>query len=584
MGSSVPDPFQSQRLSAAGGIPSSEAMLAAQRSQLLNQGGQAGAQAPNTARSAAEIEEFWAKLDVLRKKYFEALRRIAPIAQYLVGGVAAQNKDTFKRQVQEVYAIFRMRRVDRMPQRLSINTLDKAERFVIFMIQQYNKYSKAKKEQLQAALPTAAHASSSASAAVRAVPVPGQSHARIPAQPRANVPAHASSNDLVAGQLARSVSAEQVQQALLHNQQLLRNSQVAAGRQKAGANLNRSQPPVRGQPRFVSSSGNLPLTQHQQLPQQQVLRASSAAAVAQAPSQSQSRRHPAVPSAQRNGHRAIAGVRKHQTIMNPPPGNGAAETKSSAAPKREPSVNAPAKAPVPGRTPARTTEEKLKALEAQCKKLADYFSHSEKVFMFRQGERIESTLESLRKDKDAARVKKKRYGSVENRASGNEAIKAETVFESTADGGSRLTKMAKTESDVAKSLKSVVEADCILAQTRNPLLSIDITEEFDQPVVTCQVLIEDIKLPKLRLRVQRGYPKRGTVSHSFERPPLGWVGVLETVRARFTNAIDAAPGTGISVATFLEAWGREAQAVVQADLRGHLGGDASTIVESVPVQ
>jgi len=112
-----------------------------------------------------------------------------------------------------------------------------------------------------------------------------------------------------------------------------------------------------------------------------------------------------------------------------------------------------------------------------------------------------------------------------------------------------------------KALREAVEADCEAAKKRNPLLSIEILEEFGQPVVSC-LLITEIRLPKLILRVQRGYPRKGGATYGFERPPMGWIGVLDEIRTRFKRALATAPAASVGVAAFLDAWAREADAVL----------------------
>lgn len=90
--------------------------------------------------------------------------------------------------------------------------------------------------------------------------------------------------------------------------------------------------------------------------------------------------------------------------------------------------------------------------------------------------------------------------------------------------GLRLAKRQKNEASDLKALREVVEAVCKAAQRRNGLLEMKISEDFGQPVLACQLLIEEIRVPKLILRVQRGYRRTGGATHCFERPPLRWWG------------------------------------------------------------
>jgi hypothetical protein len=96
-------------------------------------------------------------------------------------------------------------------------------------------------------------------------------------------------------------------------------------------------------------------------------------------------------------------------------------------------------------------------------------------------------------------------------------------------------------------------------------LSLEITLEYGLPLVTCQLLVEDIRLPKMYLRGQRGYPRKGGAAYGFERPSLGWVGILSEVRRRFKNAIAVVPSSSAGVAAYLDAWAREATAVCEAE-------------------
>lgn len=193
-----------------------------------------------------------------------------------------------------------------------------------------------------------------------------------------------------------------------------------------------------------------------------------------------------------------------------------------------------------------------------------------------KAERIQNTLAALRNVNSTSALvsgvgDKRRSSSlvdVENCKEGDGIIRSKSVFECSSEQGLRLAKRPKNDAADLKSVREAVEADCKAAQERNPLLSLNIYEEFGQPVVECMLLIEEIKLPKLVLRVQRGYPRKGGATYGFERPPLGWVGVLATIRARFKRCLANAPATSVGVAAFLDAWAREAESVVDTELRG----------------
>lgn len=187
-------------------------------------------------------------------------------------------------------------------------------------------------------------------------------------------------------------------------------------------------------------------------------------------------------------------------------------------------------------------------------------------------ERIHNTLAALRNnsgikgsDVDGKNKGRKRQASlvdVDNFGDKDGVIKSKAVFECSSEAGLRLAKRPRNEAQELKSLREAVEADCKAAQERNPLLIIDIIEEFGQPVVTCLLNIQEIRLPKLILRVQRGYPRKGGATYGFERPPMGWVDVLHEIRTRFKRALATAPASSVGVAAFLEAWAREADAVI----------------------
>jgi hypothetical protein len=151
---------------------------------------------------------------------------------------------------------------------------------------------------------------------------------------------------------------------------------------------------------------------------------------------------------------------------------------------------------------------------------------------------------------------------VHNSPGTDDVIKSKTVFECSAEAGLRLAKRPKNETADLKALRDAVEADCHAAKARHENISLEMCTEYGLPVVVCQLLIPEIKLPKLYLRVQRGYPRKGGATYRFERPPLGWVGVLLAVKARFKNAMSIAPAASVGVAAYLDAWAREAEAAV----------------------
>lgn len=227
---------------------------------------------------------------------------------------------------------------------------------------------------------------------------------------------------------------------------------------------------------------------------------------------------------------------------------------------------------------AMTFEQRLHSLDSKVKEAIDRVQQLETCVeqdsKRSKNERIHNTLAALRNNAGVT-------NSAVSGGSGNGAVKrqaslvdvdnfdpkvgsvrSKTVFECSYESGLRLAKRPKNEAADLKSLREAVEADCKAAKQRNPLLMIDIREEFGQPVVTCLLNIPQIRLPKLVLRVQRGYPRKGGATYGFERPPMGWVGVLDEIRTRFKQALATAPAASVGVAAFLDAWAQEADAVI----------------------
>jgi hypothetical protein len=207
-----------------------------------------------------------------------------------------------------------------------------------------------------------------------------------------------------------------------------------------------------------------------------------------------------------------------------------------------------------------------------------------------KSERIQNTLTALCNHNGKATVialsgkdgrEKRPYSLVDmdNVAGSDDVIKSKTVFECSAEVGLRLAKRPKNESVEIRALRDAVEADCASAKARHPSLALQVTEEYGLPLVTCQLMIPEIKLPKLFLRVQRGYPRKGGATYGFERPALGWVGVLADIHLRFKNAISISPGSSVGLASYLEAWASEATVVMDAERKaGQL--DAGTAMEA----
>lgn len=114
-------------------------------------------------------------------------------------------------------------------------------------------------------------------------------------------------------------------------------------------------------------------------------------------------------------------------------------------------------------------------------------------------------------------------------------------------------------------LRAAVLTECNEVSRRHgSVLKLDISEEFGLPIVVCQVLVPELKLPRMVLRVASGYCEGITgASFGFERPPLGWTGLLYDIRAAFHAEIVALPTSSITVAMFIDAWTRSVLYVLE---------------------
>eukprot|EP00186_Timspurckia_oligopyrenoides_P003479 CAMPEP_0182444290 /NCGR_PEP_ID=MMETSP1172-20130603/2789_1 /TAXON_ID=708627 /ORGANISM="Timspurckia oligopyrenoides, Strain CCMP3278" /LENGTH=1040 /DNA_ID=CAMNT_0024639815 /DNA_START=142 /DNA_END=3264 /DNA_ORIENTATION=- len=115
-------------------------------------------------------------------------------------------------------------------------------------------------------------------------------------------------------------------------------------------------------------------------------------------------------------------------------------------------------------------------------------------------------------------------------------------------------------------LRDKVEAECTAAQGRNPTLVLDLWEELGLPVICCSLLIPQVRFPNLLIRASRMYTTGEKPVIVFERPCLGWIGVLECARNGFLEKIKSNPKV-LSIAEILDCWAREAEnAVTNANL------------------
>lgn len=137
-------------------------------------------------------------------------------------------------------------------------------------------------------------------------------------------------------------------------------------------------------------------------------------------------------------------------------------------------------------------------------------------------------------------------------------IQSKTVFECSAESGLRLAKRPRLAGSELSALRDVVDDEVRAALTRRPAMKVSVNTEFGLPVVRAALRTACLRLPRLVIRVPRGYPRKGAAGVAFERPPLGWVDDLAAIRAGFADAIAAAPAAAVGVATALDAWGRQA--------------------------
>ena len=225
--------------------------------------------------------------------------------------------------------------------------------------------------------------------------------------------------------------------------------------------------------------------------------------------------------------------------------------------------------------PELTIQQRMQIVDARVKEACE---QARKLEAMREAEikrdkseRIQTTLAALRNtsgttsgdgDKSGGTKRQVSLVDVDNVGLKEGVIKPKTVFECSSEAGLRLAKRPKNEAADLRSLREAVEADCRAAKERNPLLLVEIYEEFGLPVVTCLLRIPEIRLPKLVLRVQRGYPRKGGATYGFERPPMGWIGVLEDIRTRFKQGLATTPTASVGVAAFLHVWATAADDVI----------------------
>lgn len=236
-------------------------------------------------------------------------------------------------------------------------------------------------------------------------------------------------------------------------------------------------------------------------------------------------------------------------------------------------------------------EQRLIQMSAMVKNSHDSACRLEQAVVYgmdrSKAERIQSTLFALvNLNSTSALVSgvgtKRRYSSLtdeENCSERDKMICAKSLFQCSSKQVVRSTKRTKIDGADRKFMRQVVEEECKAVQERNPVLALEMREEFGNPVVECMLLIEEIKVPKLVLRVSRGYPSKGGVAYEFERPPLGWVGVLVTIRDCFKARMSYAPKITLGISDVLEAWAHEAQSAAYLELCSCASDDSDSDVQ-----
>lgn len=227
------------------------------------------------------------------------------------------------------------------------------------------------------------------------------------------------------------------------------------------------------------------------------------------------------------------------------------------------------------RRPEMSAQQKLQQIDNMVKEVSQQAHQLEQAYEMeakrQKSERIQITLAALRNSSSASASdeaekrgakRKSSLADVENYEAADGVIETKTVFECSPETGLRLAKRPRNEAGDMQLMRDAVKMDVEAAKERNPSLSVEIIEEFGLPVVKCMLRIPGIRFPKLVLRVQRGYPRKGGATYGFERPPMGWVGILEQVRSRFKQVLSISPAASVGVAAILDAWASEADAVV----------------------
>jgi hypothetical protein len=145
----------------------------------------------------------------------------------------------------------------------------------------------------------------------------------------------------------------------------------------------------------------------------------------------------------------------------------------------------------------------------------------------------------------------------------------------------------------ATALRAAVSSECAAVMARHGnMMSTELRSSERggvlPVVVVCELFLPEVTFPKLHVRVPRGYPWDGGCVCLFERPAVGWTGVLLEAKSGFEEAMlssSSAAAAGVSssspsasgagVGGILDAWAGAARAAVanarQASGRGRGG-------------
>mmetsp|Transcript_16002 Transcript_16002/g.32172 ORF Transcript_16002/g.32172 Transcript_16002/m.32172 type:complete len:413 (-) Transcript_16002:321-1559(-) len=225
-------------------------------------------------------------------------------------------------------------------------------------------------------------------------------------------------------------------------------------------------------------------------------------------------------------------------------------------------------------------DEKMREMESRVKTAMDH-SHRLESFVENElkkakQERIQNTLAALRQglaesNRGTSKIRARPIIEVENFSIEGAVIKSKTIFECTCENGLRTAKRSRNDSTDVRTLKEAVKLECQSAEKRNPRIVLEVSEEFGLLMVLCSLPMPGVRIPKLILRIPRGYPRKGGAGYGFERPPLGWIGNSNVARSRFREIIACAPASTVGVATLLDTWASAVEKAYRVRDHGLMG-------------